>query len=1276
MTGTNTVRTIRVVVDSSGAQQGAQQANSALASIGSTARSSSSDLNSIAQQFVQSGNAAQTMAQQMAPANQNLGLVTQNANNAATAMNSAGSSAGSARASLMELGHVVTSLSGSLMAGANPLRAFAMEVPRIAQAAATGGGGLKMLALQLLQMAGILKITRSATLAAAAASAAASLASVQGAVQTAEANILAADTELALAQAQVRLASTATTAAAAQLRLAAANGAVLAASAEAAIAQSALAQAQADASAAAAASNAATSTSLGAMGAVLGIATIGAVLLAAALSSVKNEAGSDAEMKQFAGTLGLTHEEMKKLKDVTITWGDTFAGVSDVILARAGLSTSQIKTFWSDTWSSIGDFAWFSAGVILGAFAAIVGGLASAIINLAKMVANAVTGAANFAIEKFENMVNTIIGSLNNVAGFMGKVFHTDLGTISAIKLPRVEGKFDLTNPLNDMKNQFNKTFNDVTVKGRAAVAKAARGHAEDRLSDQARQIIDDRNPHKEKKGPKEKEDPMLKAIENVRKYQSELLQANTALAVQNSIWERINAGEAGAFKLLADAKREEIEHVAVLANRQKWGEQWDKLTQAQKSAQDAIAKKIADQGIDVKAVAEVEQRRAAEIEKAKEGHAQIKAALAGTLTQSRQILANDQARQAVEKETLALAVLGKDPTNTWALNRIAAAEAAAREAASTQDILADIAAVNGLKDKYEPRGKVNRDHDNLLAQIASVTNAKVKDANGDPAVIAAARAEQDKLIGYADQQWKEEIQKLAQTYYDNFANAINDLASVFGGTFGKALNQLASIVENIGKGSSGQGGILGAISKLFGGPEGNRSPFGANVDKGFTDFFSADTMKQVFSDPMKSMSSSFSNFTSSFSGPGGITAGIGKAVGGAMGGAAIGQAITPFAKMIWGKFSSTGSQIGGALGGAIFGPIGSIIGSIGGGIIGGLFKKTPKATANVGLDQLTGQFSVGKVSGSKKLLEQAHQFAQGIADSVNGIAQALGGQLQGIYDETIKLKKSKYYVNGVKFKNEDDAQFYAVQQALIHTLTAVSDFTKRVVAAANKSNLNSVVQVASQYEQVLEGLAEMNGGFGNAVTEVVTQMERLKTAMTSLGATTEEIGNVNQYEQLKLKEILDQQLSTLRDLQTFLGGDASGKTDYTRLKEDMTKFGGFKADIAAGKEIDQDAFSALVREISQLAGNVYGTASPQYQDIIKQLNDVVSKAITQVTTQYNDAVAAANATIISNQQTQIGLLQQIANNTGGGSGTTTGTYSGGGGGGGTINGSTMVNYY
>src|SRR5690349_15464231 len=63
-----------------------------------------------------------------------------------------------------------------------------------------------------------------------------------------------------------------------------------------------------------------------------------ASLLAAALLGVKQNAASDAELKAYAATLGLTEKEMKKLTDTTVTWGDVTLATFQVVAEQAGTS--------------------------------------------------------------------------------------------------------------------------------------------------------------------------------------------------------------------------------------------------------------------------------------------------------------------------------------------------------------------------------------------------------------------------------------------------------------------------------------------------------------------------------------------------------------------------------------------------------------------------------------------------------------------------------------------------------------------------------------------------------------------------------------------------------------------------------------------------------------------------------------------------------------------------------------------------------------------------
>lgn len=223
----------------------------------------------------------------------------------------------------------------------------------LAQGISSQGGGIGGYASALLQTLGIIKTVQNAELAEAAAEAQSAAASVRGAAEKAAANIMAADTQLALAQAAVRVAETDTAAAAAAARVAAANDAVAAAAAEAAVAENALAVAMGRASEAGAAAAATTRTAITGLGiGVLGLGTA-AVGAFAAFKDFQQQVKDDGDLTRYRDSLGLTHKEMLRLSDgvekvskgikelgpVTVTFGDVMHGVWKAMTDRVADST-------------------------------------------------------------------------------------------------------------------------------------------------------------------------------------------------------------------------------------------------------------------------------------------------------------------------------------------------------------------------------------------------------------------------------------------------------------------------------------------------------------------------------------------------------------------------------------------------------------------------------------------------------------------------------------------------------------------------------------------------------------------------------------------------------------------------------------------------------------------------------------------------------------------------------------------------------------------------
>jgi hypothetical protein len=418
----------------------------------------------------------------------------------------AGAASGLARVQLLEMSHVATSLTGSLIAGQNPLRALAVELPRIAQAASFGGSGIKGLIGRLLEMVGVIQVTRDAELGAAAATSAAAAAAIRQVAERSAATLAARETQVALAKAELETAASADAEAAAQGRLVKALRAVEVAAGKAAIANQALATADAEAGAAAEASQAATVTGIGRMGLVLGATAAAALLLAAAFESVKKDAASNGELDKFASGLRLTDEQVRKaggsvkyLSDrtrevtgITVTWGNIASATYQVLLERAGTTSKGISDGFTSAFKWIGDFGKFTISLLLAGFA----GLIELVMSVGK-----------------------------------------NLGRLAT-------GNFDqLTNPLKDVQKQFYKTFNDVEA-GFDAIGKRAADLRKAQL-----QIESDANkPPKPPKAKKQSDHGLAEA----------LAELDAQIKGQNALAAAYQVSDAQAIKAEAMQKAEE----------------------------------------------------------------------------------------------------------------------------------------------------------------------------------------------------------------------------------------------------------------------------------------------------------------------------------------------------------------------------------------------------------------------------------------------------------------------------------------------------------------------------------------------------------------------------------------------------------------------------------------------------------------------------------------------------------------------------------------------
>jgi hypothetical protein len=330
----------------------------------------------------------------------------------------------------------------------------------LAQGISSQGGGISGFLSSLTKTLGLVKTLQNAELAEEAANAAAAAGAVQAAAQRAQANIAAADTELALAEAQARLTEGTSAAAAAEVRLAEARQARAAASSEAAIAEDALAVAAARAEEASAASAATTTTALTGLGAAFGIVTAAAGFALAGFEGFKSEVKDSGALDQFAESLRLTKSQIEEaggsvkylshnveeVTGLTVTWGDVAKGTFNAVAEAAGVSSSQFHHFWTDAFLQVAQVGVSAAQVIAGAFAAV-----ASIANNLKGVALGIVNPSLAGVAGAPNPLKVgedAMSALKKQFGDVGKFFHETLpnSIVDAAK-SRLQKLSDSDNP-------------------------------------------------------------------------------------------------------------------------------------------------------------------------------------------------------------------------------------------------------------------------------------------------------------------------------------------------------------------------------------------------------------------------------------------------------------------------------------------------------------------------------------------------------------------------------------------------------------------------------------------------------------------------------------------------------------------------------------------------------------------------------------------------------------------------------------------------------------
>ncbi len=201
----------------------------------------------------------------------------------------------------------------------------------------------------------------------------------------------------------------------------------------------------------------------------------------------------------------------------------------------------------------------------------------------------------------------------------------------------------------------------------------------------------------------------------------------------------------------------------------------------------------------------------------------------------------------------------------------------------------------------------------------------------------------------------------------------------------------------------------------------------------------------------------------------------------------------------------------------------------------------------------------------------------------------------------------------------------YAIENAIKDG--AITGLAPIIQKALNGLGADAAIQFAKDWTAAMDDYKSMIDPIGAAVDSIIKPLDALKATMLQVGASSEDMAKFEDYRGKKLNAALKEQVSGFQSILDDLNGDGGGVTALTQLTNNLAKLDAFKADIAAGKSVDQSAFTDLASKIMSGTNDVYGTNTTEAQDIFASLKGLTTGAIGNATTAFNSAAGITNST-------------------------------------------------
>lgn len=355
--------------------------------------------------------------------------------------------------------------------------------------------------------------------------------------------------------------------------------------------------------------------------------------------------------------------------------------------------------------------------------------------------------------------------------------------------------------------------------------------------------------------------------------------------------------------------------------------------------------------------------------------------------------------------------------------------------------------------------------------------------------------------------------------------------------------------------------------------------------------------------------------------------------------GAFIGQ--TASSLVFGGKSNATGSAIGGALGkiageevgkmlggtlGKFAGPLGSIAGGLLGSVAAGLLAKTPRGYATIGGGSDGNLAIVGTGGNSKSAIKAGNQAAGATLDTLDKIAEALGGT----YDATRgsvsigrsgdswhvdttgrgRLKKSQ---GGFDFDDDYEAAVRFATMDLIKdgVISGLRASTQRLLQQGK--DIDGALQKALDFESVFTRLKEYRDPVGAALDGLDKEFSRLKGIFADAGASAAEYADLEALYGLErskaVEEAANRITSSLQSLFDDLTIGENGRSLRDRMSAAQAAYDPLKARVLAGDKTAYDAYAEAAKSLLDIQRQFSGSQTP-YFALLDEITQITKSRI------------------------------------------------------------------